>query len=246
MDRLGELINTRDYTPAQLAVVAVGTSLWGIAYFAIIRNGFRKQFIEMPALVACGNIAWEFVWGFIYHPNMGPLVVRLYQMCFLLDTLIFFNLLRYGHRQMDIPELRRVWKPLCVVVLLAWVGGCYFFRMPLPDRPTGYDDVLGATSAYILQVIISTQYITLFLRVRDRSLFSVTGTWARRLGTAIITVGMFMIYPENRFLQFTGVVCVILDTVFISLLHVNALDLLLARWTPPAFLRVAHPEEQPA
>ena len=230
---LRQWINLTDYSLAQLAVVGVGTSLWGVAYLAIIYNSFRKRFVEMPAFVACGNLGWEFVWGFVFHPNMGPLVVHLYQMCFVLDTLIFYNLLRYGHKQVDVPELRRAWKPLCVAMFILSAITCYFFPA------AGYDDVLGATSAYILQVLISVQYITLFFRVRNRSLYSVVGTWARRLGTAIITVGMFMIYPQNHFLQYVGIVCMVLDGIFVALLHISAFGALISRWEPPAPLRTA-------
>jgi len=77
------------------------------------------------------------------------------------------------------------------------------------------------------------------IKLNYGSLYSVVGTWARRLGTAIITVGMFMIYPQNHFLQYVGIVCMVLDGIFVALLHISAFGALISRWEPPAPLRTA-------
>jgi hypothetical protein len=42
--------------------------------------------------------------------------------------------------------------------------------------------------------------------------------WSRMLGTGLITISMFIFYPENQFVQLLGVSCFVLDNVFIYIL----------------------------
>src|ERR1700761_6496280 len=103
-------INTKDYTISQLAWNGVGCLFWVVTYIAIVKEIITRKFVEMPFFIAAGNIAWEFVWSFFYHPDTGKLYALSYQGAFLLDVFIFYSVLRYGSKQIDIPEIKKHFK----------------------------------------------------------------------------------------------------------------------------------------
>lgn len=207
------LVNLRDYTPLQLGLNAAGCLLWVVVYYVIVRDILRRRFVEMPFFIACGNLAWEFVWSVPFSPNSGLLFAWLYRSAFVLDLFIFANLLRYGQKQVATPELLRYWRLLCPLLVAAWAALCYFFRT------SGLDDAIGATSGYILNLFISVLYFQLYFRVRDPRYFSPLVAWTRMLGTALITASVWLMFPRNSFVQTLGLFCFLLDCLFIALLH---------------------------
>jgi hypothetical protein len=82
----------------------------------------------------------------------------------------------------------------------------------------GYDTLIGANSGYIINVILSMQCVFLLFQTKDTGRFSMLLAWSRMLGTGLITVSMFIFYPENQFVQLLGVCCFLLDISFIYIL----------------------------
>ena len=203
------LINFEDYPTIGLIFNGVGCLFWVVAYGVLVWEIIKKKFVEMPAYVAGANIGWEFVWSFIYHPNTGLLYALSYQAAFLLDCFIFYSVLRYGTKQPMNEESRKHFKLFCIINFGFWILFSYFFRAE------GYDTMIGANSGYIINVVLSLQCVFLLFQTRDTGQFSMLLAWCRMLGTGLITVSMFIFYPESRFVQLLGVSCLILDNVFI-------------------------------
>ena len=67
--------NTADYSVPLLVLFGVGCVGWVVAYVAIVRNALRNRFLEIPAGAVVANIAWEFVWGFLYPNELGRFVL---------------------------------------------------------------------------------------------------------------------------------------------------------------------------
>ncbi len=208
-------INTDDYTVSQLVWNGVGCFFWLITYAVILRNSFKKKFVEMPFMIAAGNISWEFVWSFCFHPNTGKFYMIGYQASFFLDVFIFALILRYGAKQIDIPILKKHFRILMIGLLFIWIPLNYFFV----DQ--GFDTAIGANSGYILNLIISLLYPILYWR-SDPSNFSKVVSWCRFLGTGFITVSMFLIYPANHLVQVLGIACFVIDLSFTIYLHTSS------------------------
>lgn len=204
-------INTESYTPAQLIWNGIGCLFWVVTYAALVKEIRVRQFVEMPFFIAAGNIAWEFVWSFFYHPDTGRLYSLSYQGAFALDVFIFYNVLKYGSKQVDIPEIKKHFKWIAIGLLVMWVPLNYFYV----DQ--GLDTAIGANSGYILNIIISLLYPMLLLRSNPAN-FSKTVAWCKFIGTGCITVSMFLIYPTNYFVQTLGAVCFVLDLFYSILL----------------------------
>jgi Co/Zn/Cd efflux system component len=86
---------------------------------------------------------------------------------------------------------------------------------------------MGATSAYIINVMMSAVYITL-LQTHPERKFSLVIGWTKGLGTACFSLFMFMeplrrygdeALADKGFLLTLCVVTLVLDVVYVVMLH---------------------------
>ncbi len=203
------LINFEAYPTIGLVFNGIGCLFWVVAYAVLVWEIRKKKFVEMPAYVAGANIGWEFVWSFIYHPDTGLLYAMSYQAAFLLDCFIFYSVLRYGTKQPMQAETRKHFKIFAIINFCFWILFSYTYRNE------GYDTMIGANSGYIINVILSLQCLFMLFQTKDTGRFSMLLAWCRMLGTGLISVSMFIFYPENQFVQLLGVSCFVLDNAFI-------------------------------
>ena len=210
-EELLKFFNLCDYSISDLIIVACGTLFWVISYIAVIRHGFKNKFIEMPLYVAAGNIAWEFVWSFLFKTNMGDFYYWGYRAWFFLDLFIFYLILRYGAKQFNIALIKKYIVPITIGITVFFGFFFYYFA------DGGYDTPIGATSAFFLSVGISTLYIILLLSNKNANNFSLTAGVTRALGDTILTI--FAInYTGIAIIAVMGVYVVILDIVYVLLL----------------------------
>lgn len=210
-DGLSALINLEKYTAAQMILFGVGCFGWVIFYAVVVRNIVRKKFLEIPAASVMTDISWEFVWGFLFKPDMGLLFVWGYRVWFFLDMFIVYGLFKYGDKQVTSPILKRYFRPAVAIGIPFWIATIYFFVAQ------GYDTPTGLVSGYILNVIVAALYILLFLRHRNVSDFSYVVAWSKGLGTAIASVFCFIVLSDEKFLLALCVICFILDSTYIAL-----------------------------
>lgn len=208
---LAKLINLEAYTPLEFILFFGGFFLWAMFYVIIVRNILKYKFVEMPFVVEAGNIAWELLYAFVFELDMGPLLTWLYRAGTLLDVFIFYSLLKYGHKQLTIESVKKYFKPMVLAIFFAW-GLIFWFY-----KKQGLDSPLGAVSAMQLNLIISSLYITLILRLDDLRGFSYAGALLKRLGTGLVTVFTFVHFPDNHFIHIVGVCIFILDGIYIHI-----------------------------
>lgn len=204
-------INTKDYTSVELIWNGIGCLFWVVTYAVLVYRIITIKFVEMPFFIATGNIAWEFIWSFFYHPDTGKLYSLSYQGAFVLDVFIFYSILRYGYKQVEISVVQKYFKWIAFGLLAMWVPLNYFYVKQ------GFDTPIGANSGYILNIIISLLYPMSLFRNNPKN-FSRAVAWSKFIGTGCITVSMFLIYPENYFVQVLGATCFVLDLSYSILL----------------------------
>jgi hypothetical protein len=207
------MFNLEAYTASQLILYGVGCFGWVVFYAVVVREIIRKKFVEIPAPSVVTNISWEFVWSFLFSPDMGVVFVWGYRVWFVLDIFITYSLFRYGDKQVNNPILKRYFRPAVAVGIAVWMLGIYFFVAQ------GYDTPTGLISGYILNVIIAALYILLILRHPNLSDFSYIVAWSKMLGTAIASVFCFIALPHERLLLVMCVVCFVLDSTYIAVFH---------------------------
>ena len=213
--------NTVRYSVPALIVFGLGCVLWLIAYVAILYGVRKNKFVEIPAAAVVANVSWEFMWSFVYTGDTGRLLEVGYRGWVFLDFVIVYCLFRYGDTQVVTPALRKYFRPAVAFGIASWSAALYYFVRE------GYDMSMGATSAYIINVMMSAVYITLLL-THGAEKFSLLVGWTKGLGTACFSVFMVMAplhrYQEEAladkgFLLTLCVVTLVLDAVYIMALH---------------------------
>jgi hypothetical protein len=224
------------YSELELFFYLGGFLLWGVAYGLLVVRIPRQRFVEIPFFAVCGNVTWEFLWGFVWKVEMlGETLQWFYRLGCVLDLGILAFLFRYGAKQVTLPVLRRHFHWLVVCSLAGWIAFYWTFR------GQGYDLPLGSNSAYVVNVVMSILYLGLILRMRDTALFSIDIGLLKGIGTGMVTVFVFLAYPENRFVQTLGVITALLDTGYLVVLRQRQRG----RFAPPAEVAIDPAEDEP-
>jgi hypothetical protein len=205
--------NTAQYSVPLLVLFGVGCFGWVVAYVAIVRKAIHNRFLEIPAGAVVANIAWEFVWGFLFPNELGRFFSWGYRVWFFFDLAIVYLLFRYGDQQVELPELKAVFKPACLFGIAAWAVGLYFFVAE------GYDTGYGAISGYILNTMMSALYVVLILRHGHLVDFSLVVAWSKMLGTALLSVFNFIVQPGNPYLLLLCLLTLALDLLYIAIFY---------------------------
>lgn len=203
------LFNLKDYTPLELLLFNVGCSMWVVVYFIYVKNIHTKKFIEMPLIAAGSNFAWEWVWGFAFHTDMGLLPQWIYRAWIIVDLYIIWGVFKYGHKQLILKETKKMAVPMAIGSILLFSG--IYYRMVAE----GFDTPIGAHSAYACQLILSWCYVYLIISRKNTEGFSALAGWLRTYGTGLITIFMFMHYPKNHLLHIMAVAAFILDNIYL-------------------------------
>ncbi|MBD3223132.1 MAG: hypothetical protein GF313_00270 [Caldithrix sp.] len=207
---MNHLINLELYTPLEFFFYFTGFFLWGVLYVILMRNIIKYKFVEMPFIVAAGNIAWELLYSFVFEMDMGYLLTWLYRIGTLVDVFIFIMVLRYGHKQIThLKGVEKYFRPMVVLIFLGWGILFYFYRSQ------GLDNSLGTISAIQLNMVISALYIVLILSRPTLYGMSYAIAWLKMLGTGLVTVFLFLHFPDNHFIQTMGIFVFIVDNIYI-------------------------------
>lgn len=207
---------TPEYSNLQLFWYMGGFLLWGIAYGWLVFRIPKHRFVEIPVLAVCGNVTWEFLWGFVWHVEMmGQTLQWFYRLGCLLDVFILVCVFRWGMKQWTLPVFKRFFHPIVVTFLAFWLVFYWTFRN------AGFDLPLGSNSAYVINTVMSALYIGLVLRLQDVSAFSWWIGWLKGTGTLMVTVFVFLTYPESRFTQALGITCALLDGTYLLVLRLR-------------------------
>lgn len=202
--------NLECYRAWELPFFFVGCGIWAIAYFVIIRNALRYQFVEMPAIAGAANIAWEFVWSFLLATNMGKFAEYTYKVWFLTDIAIFLTLWTWGEKQGWAPPMRRHFRALLVVSIVFL--GIYFRAYHTAGR---VDHDIGSVTAYADNVIISVTYLFQLARLKDVRGMSPTVSWMKMVGTGLNTIFMILVFPSDPLVYGMGITLWTLDMFYI-------------------------------
>ncbi|HEY4325353.1 MAG TPA: hypothetical protein VGN20_15245 [Mucilaginibacter sp.] len=204
------LLNTHDYSVAQLILFGVAAAYWIWVYIVVVIDIFKYKFVGIPALAICANFAWEFLWSFKFYTNMGSLFEWGYRCWFVLDVFIFYSLFRYGKIQFSDALLKRKFSLIVIFALLAWICAIYAFTIRYPDP-------IGAVSAYLVNTNMSAIYILLILKFPLEKSLSISTAWHKMLGTALTSVFCFWVFPHEYFMLVLAVITFVLDIVYIYL-----------------------------
>ena len=208
----GPFVNTDLYSAWEIFWYIGGFLMWTPAYVAVIVIAKRERRLEIPVIAAIGNATWEFMWGFLYRVDMGWGLQLVYQLAFVLDCFIIWNVFRYGADQTTSERVRKVFPWLAIGVIALWAA--FYAGM----RGGGYDLPLGSVSAYTLNLVESALYLWVGIAILNPWTQSVTVAWSKGLGTGMVSVFVFLKYPGNDFIQVLAVMVAAIDLIYMVVL----------------------------
>lgn len=206
-------INVAKYPPFVVLMFALGFIFWIIVYREVLKNSRRYQLIEIPFIVAALDIGWEFGWAFLLQNDFGPLFRLGTLMWFILDVFVNYYLLKYNRKLVTNPWINRNFVQIYLFVLITGFLITYFMRVE------NEDDKIGLVAAYFINLMISGLYVYQLLtypQYRNQG-FSYRVAWFKFLGTGTISVGSFITFPHNHYLQAMCVAVFMMDILYIYL-----------------------------
>lgn len=201
-------LNTQKYTSTELILFGIGAFFWILCYIFVIRGIIKHKFVGISASVVGANIAWEFLWAFVFRQDMGQVIQIGYYGWFLLDVFIVYSLFKYGYKQV-LPQNQKYFKLFFAYSILAWTALLYFFIKG------GYDNEIGANSAYAIQLLISASCLGMMLRAPLEKGISYIAAWSRMLGSLFCGIMCMMHWPENHWIQVMVVLFMLIDIFYL-------------------------------
>ena len=190
-----------------LVAATMGLS-WTIVYLLVIYRSFKDKQCGMPSVAMAFNLSWEFLYSFMFYDAQSNLQLWINRVWFVFDVLIFVAFLLYGAKQWN-RLYQKFFYPYAVSIVLAAFSLLYFLQLDFGDSAITY-------SAFTMNVLMSWMFITMFLKQQDLKGQAFGIAFFKMLGTAAATIILFLRY--SQFLQMMGVLCFILDMIYIILM----------------------------
>lgn len=220
-------VNLDAFSLQSIILCAIGWLCW-ISLYVYIAVGIRKnKYVEMPWVCVIANFTWEFLWGFIFYESIneiGHIFVYSYRAWCILDIYILWGVFKYGKKQIDNPEIKKYFVPFSIMLFVMW-GALFGTFIASPQE---FDVKWGSQSAYILNVVISVLFISLFLRQWKSRKFSKLKAYLKGIGTLAYTIAYFEFDPTNLFVHTIGFVVLGIDIVYLYFLYTKQPK----GWTP--------------
>ncbi len=206
----GPFLNTDLYSAAEMWWYFGGWILWIPVYWVVIAR-LRDGYLEIPAIAACGNITWEFLWGYVYPQDMGWGLQLIYMGAFLMDLAILYGVFRFGRHQLADRRAQQYWPLIAVTLLTVWTVWYVAFIERGDDLP------LGSVTAYTVNLVMSMAYLW-FGITRPIERLSMIAAVFKGLGTGGVTVFVFMVYSDHQLVMSLAITVGILDAGYVVLL----------------------------
>ncbi len=191
-----------------LAILATMGISWTIVYLLIIYRSFKDKQCGMPALALAFNLCWEFLYSFVFTGSSNSIQMWVNRTWFLFDVVIFAAHLLYTKAYWP-KENRKYFYPFTLFIVVAAYVFLYLFHLDIGETAITY-------SAYLMNVLISSSFISMLLKQNNLNGQSFGIAFFKMLGTTAATIVLFQRY--SSFLQFLGILCFVLDVVYIFMI----------------------------
>lgn len=194
---------------------------WSLAYLLIIRRGFTDRTYGMPLAAFCANIGWEFTFSFIYPTDAPQSYINL--SWFVLDLVIFFQILRYGK-----PELEKLlpapyFYPVLIATLILNLG-------VIAGMSQEFQNWNGLYSAFGMNLMMSVLFIFMLAERADARGQSLYIALCKMIGTIFVALLFFARDPNSLLMNSLYLSIFLLDGVYVILLYTKLKSLGLNPW----------------
>ncbi|QNA46552.1 transmembrane-type terpene cyclase [Lacibacter sediminis] len=190
-----------------LILATLGIS-WTIVYLLIIYRSFKDKMCGMPAIVLAFNMFWEFLYSFVFLNQGQEIQIWVNRVWFFFDVVIFTSFILYGARAWQETN-RRFFIPFVLFTLISAFSFLYLMQLDFGEKAITY-------SAFLINVFMSASFIDLLLKQQDLRGQSFGIAFLKMTGTLAATIVLFQRY--SYFLQLLGVLCFVLDMIYIVMI----------------------------
>jgi hypothetical protein len=184
---------------------------WTITYLLILHRSIQDRVIGMPMVALCMNIAWEFIFSFVYPSDKPQLYVNYVWFCF--DLVIVRQYLNLNQAAFAKYLPKKLFYPAFCSVLA--IG---FFNMLFATTELG--TILGSHyTAFEINLIMSVFFVYLLLSSDRAQGQSVAIAASKMIGTAFASVMSFLEFPSSPLLNFLYVAIFLCDGAYTVLLY---------------------------
>ena len=202
----------------EIGLILVGISgiCWTIVYIELIRHGFKDKACGMPLFALGLNIVWEFLYSidgffiskeFMMVQNIADLA---WALC---DVAILVCWFKYGKQYLP-AKAKRYFIPYTILALVVCMGSQFAFYLYCNTATEA-----SIYSAFAQNVIMSVMFLTALFQRGNSKGFSILGAVCKCIGTLTPTIwGCFEIGGIHEYILITGILCFILDLIYIYFL----------------------------
>jgi len=201
------------YNLYQIITLTAGMLIWTALYVTLAVRGLKTKFVQMPVILACGNIVWEFLWGFVFQSKYEVGVMIGVGTAFLIDLTIFYGIWRYGAEHIKAPFLSKNLRWLSLFGVALWLVVWWTFKAQ------GLDSDGGGTSGNILNALIALLWVFQLFYIDDLKKMSVTLGWLKLLADIPIALFMMSVFPDKYFSYTITWISVLFDIVYIAVYY---------------------------
>ena len=168
----------------------VGGIFWSLAYFLMIRQGFKDKTYGMPLAALCANISWEAIFAFL-HPHRPPQLYINY-VWFALDTVIVFQFLKFGKKEFSKFSIVQFYLIFTFAIVMSF---CSILFVTYE-----FQDWQGAYAAFGQNLMMSVLFLWMFFSRDDLRGQSVYIALFKMIGTGVRALHFTYTSPSHRVL----------------------------------------------
>jgi hypothetical protein len=188
-------------------------AFWTGTYLLIIRRSILDHTYGMPLAALCANISWEFLFSFIYPPNIIQHIVNL--IWFSLDLIILIQLLYYGPREFSNLS-KRVFYALVSLALATSFCAVLFVTIEFHDS--------GVYTAFGQNLMMSVLFMVMLYRRRSLRGQSISIALCKLFGTALASLAFFFfstLSHRSILLPFLYIAILVYDVIYVGMVSVQ-------------------------
>lgn len=179
---------THDLTPTLQVIGVVMFGAWAVAYFQILRAGFRDKIYGLPLACIFLDISWEFLFAF---NRVAPLETALSwgnRLWFFADCVIVAQVFMYGRNAQSHPWVKANFYVIAVAGLGASLTGLYLFE-------SYFQDLYGVASSFLINFVLSLTFISLLLSRPDLRGLPYGAAWSKMIGSVAGAAFCYLWWP---------------------------------------------------
>jgi len=200
-------------TEISTALTLISGVCWTLVYIELIRRGFKDHSYGMPLFALTFNLAWEFVFSFVFRDKnlvTAQTIINIIWCGF--DVVIAYTYFKYGRKDFAQHADTRWFVPWSLAAFVFGFGVIYFSGV---EFGANNGAIYTAFAQNLMMSVLFVGMLTKRKSVDGQSIYAAILKW---VGTAAPTI-LFFSRTGSLLVLILGVGCFIYDALYTYLLY---------------------------